>query len=105
MLKKYFSAIFFSLLALLSSAEQLYINARTGNDANPGTKSQPLKTLQEAAKRVNVNNQKEATTIFLSDGVYPLTETVLFNNNKYSLENRLVIRAEILPDDADWNPQ
>lgn len=100
---------FFTLLlvmgVLISPAEQLYVNIRTGSDANPGTKSQPLKTLQEAAKRINANDRKEASTILLSEGVYPLTETVLFNNKKNTLENRLVIRAEIMPDDPDWNPQ
>jgi hypothetical protein len=87
------------------SAEPLCVNVRTGNDANPGTKSQPLKTLQEAARRANANNQQEAITVLLSEGVYPLTETVLFNNHKYTLQNRLVIRAETMPDDPDWNPQ
>ena len=105
MIKKFFSTLLLAMMVLMSSAEQLYVNVRTGNDTNPGTKSQPLKTLQEAAKRINANNRQEATTILLSEGVYPLTETVLFNNNKYTSENRLVIRAEIMPDDPDWNPQ
>ncbi len=43
--------------------------------------------------------------LFFQKGVYPLTETVLFNNDKFSAENRLTIRAEILPDDPNWNPQ
>ena len=105
MVKKCSFTLLLVMLVLMSPAEQLYVNVRTGSDTNPGTKSQPLKTLQEAAKRINVNNRQEATTILLSEGVYPLTETVLFNNNKYTLENRLVIRAEIMPDDPDWNPQ
>ena len=77
----------------------------TGNDANPGNKLQPLKTIAEAARRINVSAVKATTTIILSAGVYPLTETVLFNNNKFSTDNRLIIRAEILPDDPNWNPQ
>lgn len=93
------------MLALISSAEQLYVNVKTGNDTNPGTKLQPIKTLLEAAKRVNTNNKKGATTIFIAEGVYPLTEMVLFSNNKFTLENRLAIRAEVMPDDTDWNPQ
>jgi hypothetical protein len=105
MVKKCSFTLLLVMLVLMSPAEQLYVNVRTGSDTNPGTKSQPLKTLQEAAKRINVNNRQEATTILLSEGVYPLTETVLFSNNKYTLENRLVIRAEIMPDDPDWNPQ
>jgi len=105
MIKKIFAVLLPAMMSLMSSAEQFYVNVRTGNDANPGTRLQPLKTLQEAAKRANANNQQEATTILLSEGVYPLTETVLFNNNKYSLKNRLVIRAEIMPDDSNWHPQ
>ena len=105
MARKYLFTLLLAMLTLVSYAEQLYINVRTGNDTNPGTRLQPLKTFQEAAKRVNANNKPEATTIVFSEGVYPLTETVLFSNNKYSLENRLVIRAEIMPDDPDWSPQ
>jgi len=101
MARKYLFTLLLAMLTLVSYAEQLYINVRTGNDTNPGTRLQPLKTFQEAAKRVNANNKPEATTIVFSEGVYPLTETVLFSNNKYSLENRLVIRAEIMPDDPD----
>ena len=101
--------IFFFLLSamsfLMASAEEIYVNSKTGNDVNIGTKHQPLKTITEAAKRINGNNKKEAATIILSDGVYPLTETVLFNNDKFSVANRLTIRADVLPDDANWNPQ
>jgi len=105
MVKKCFFTSLLAMLVLMSPAEQLYVNVRTGSDTNPGTKLQPLKTLDEAAKRINANDRREADTILLSEGVYPLTETVLFTNNKYTLENRLVIRAEIMPDDPAWNPQ
>src|SRR4030095_98356 len=94
-----------TISSLIGSAEELFINARTGNDKNTGSQSQPLKTIREAANRINANTAKEATAIILSEGVYALTETVLFNNNKFSEENRLTIRAEVLPDDANWNPQ
>lgn len=105
MIKKSFTALLLTMLVMMSFAEQLYVNPRTGKDTYPGNQSQPLKTLEEAAKRVNANSQQESTTILLSEGVYPITETVLFSNNKYSLENRLVIRAEMMPDEAGWNPQ
>src|SRR5690348_1946538 len=101
--------IFFFLLIVMSFlnafAEEIYVNAKTGNDKNTGTELQPLRTLAEAAKRINLDNKKEAATIILSEGVYPLTETVLFNNNKFSAEDRLTIKAETLPDDTNWNPQ
>lgn len=105
MVQKLISLLFFTITTIVASAEEFYINAKSGNDANPGNKAQPLKTIDEAARRINSSTVTEATTIILQEGVYPLTETVLFNNNKFTIENRLLIRAEILPDDADWNPQ
>jgi hypothetical protein len=94
-----------TIASLIASAEELYVNAKAGNDKNAGSRAQPLKTIGEAAKRTNANTAKEAATIVLSEGVYALTETVLVNNDKFSGESRLTIRAEILPDDTNWNPQ
>jgi hypothetical protein len=106
-----------SLLALLAltllvgfslptaSAKEVYINAKKGSDKNTGSPSQPLQTIGEAANRINASTAKEATAIILSEGLYPLTETVLFKNNAFSVTNRLTIRAELLPDDAEWSPQ
>jgi hypothetical protein len=91
--------------ALMTSAEQLYVNSKNGNDANSGTQLQPVKTIAEAARRINASYKKEAATIYLAEGVYPLSETVLFNNNKFTAENRLVIRAEVMPDEPGWTPQ
>jgi hypothetical protein len=103
--KQLFLLLMIAICSVIASAEDLYINAKTGSDKNPGSLSQPLKTIGEAAKRINGDMTKEATTIILSEGVYALTETVIFNNNKFSAENRLSIRAEIMPDDTNWNPQ
>ena len=105
MIKASLATLSLAIMTLIASAEQIYINIKTGNDANPGTQSQPLKTLQTAAKKINANKQPEATTVFLSEGVYQLTETILIDNNKFTQENRLIIRAEIGPDDPNWNPQ
>jgi hypothetical protein len=105
MVQKLFFLLFFTITTLFASAEEFYINARTGSDANPGNKAQPLKTIDEAARRINSGTATEGTTIILQEGVYPLTETILFNNNTFTTESRLIIRAEILPDDTDWHPQ
>src|SRR5215831_10655595 len=94
-----------TMSSLIASAEELYVNARTGNDKNIGSQSQPLKTITEAARRINANTAKEAATIIVSEGLYALTETAVFNNNRFSAQNRLTIRAEVLPDDANWSPQ
>ena len=105
MIKKIACLLLMAIPCLMASAEQLYVNSRTGSDANTGTQAQPLKTIAEAARRINSNYKKEAATVVLAGGLYPLTETVLFNNNKFTAENRLTIRAEVMPDDAGWTPQ
>jgi len=97
--------LFATLSASTLFAQTVYVNAKTGSDTNPGSQSQPLKTIAQAAKQVDASSGNQPGTIILSEGVYALTETVLFNNDRFSKEHRLTIRAEILPDDSDWSPQ
>jgi hypothetical protein len=84
----------------------IYVNPDNGNDQNAGSQEQPVKTLFEAARRVNQSNGSGAVTIYLSEGIYGLTATVTFHpvNWHFSKDQRLTIRATLLPDDADWNP-
>ena len=84
----------------------VYLNPEFGNDVNNGTKESPLRTLFEAARRVNQANGKGAITVYLSDGIYGLDATVTFHpvNWHFTREARLTIRAELLPDDPEWNP-
>jgi len=88
------------------NTKEIFINANSGNDQNSGIKESPLKSLSEAAKRVNDSQGSGAVTIYLSGGVYGMAETASFSPAKwqFSRENRLTIRAEKLPDDAGWNP-
>lgn len=85
---------------------EIFINVQIGNDGNNGSKEQPLKTLNEAADRVNQANGKGGITIYLSEGIYGLDATATFHpvNWHFTLEERLTIRAEVLPDDPEWNP-
>jgi hypothetical protein len=85
---------------------EIFINSNSGNDQNTGAADQPLKSLFEAAKRVNQANGKGSINIFLSEGIYGLDATVTFHpaNWHFTKEERLIIRAAVLPEDADWNP-
>ncbi|HEY4150892.1 MAG TPA: hypothetical protein VGM41_18265 [Chitinophagaceae bacterium] len=105
MKKASFFALLFVIGGIAARAEQLYVNQVTGKDANDGTRLSPLRTINEAAKRANLDKGKGGTEIILSEGVRLLIETALFTNNKYSSTNRLVIRADIMPDDNNWKPQ
>ncbi len=84
----------------------LYVHPEIGSDKNNGKKDSPLRTLREASRRVNTTDGEGALTIFLSEGIYALDTTVRFEPKKWEFtrEGRLTIRAEILPDDSDWNP-
>lgn len=71
-----------------------------------GSKEKPLKTITEATKRVNSDNQSGCAESIITAGRYLISETALLKNNRnLSINNRITIRAEILPDDVNWNPQ
>jgi hypothetical protein len=93
-------------VAFSQSIKEFYINGNTGEDQYSGTKEKPLKTLNQAAFLVNQANGKGAITIYVSEGIYGLDATVTFNpaNWHFTKEERLTIRAEFLPDDANWDP-
>lgn len=93
-------------VALAQNIMYFYINEINGNDQNPGTKEQPLKTLNKAADLVNLANGKGAITIYVSEGIYGLDATATFHpaNWHFTKEQRLTIRAEFLPDNTDWDP-
>ena len=101
------SLIIIMLMAFLMSSaleaqkNDIYVNPNTGNDQNAGSQEQPVRTLNEAARRVNESNGTGAVTIYLSEGIYGLAATVTFHpaNWHFSKEQRLTIRAAVLPDD------
>lgn len=84
----------------------IFIHPEFGDNENDGTKENPIKSLFEAASRVNHANGKGAITIYLSEGIYGLDATVTFHpvNWHFTREARLTVRAELLPDDPEWNP-
>lgn len=83
----------------------LHLNPATGTDANPGTKDSPLRTLAEAARRVNASDAAGPMTIVLSEGIYAVGETTLLKPERraFSKTDRLTIRAEVLPDEPEWH--
>ena len=83
----------------------IYLNPESGADTNSGAKDSPLRTLAEAARRVNLSDGAGSMTIILSEGIYTVGETTLLKSERrsFSKTERLTIRAEVLPDDPDWN--
>jgi hypothetical protein len=92
-------------LAAVATAEVLYVDGRLGQDNQTGTRSQPLKTLAQAAKRVNESPAPGPATIKVAPGVYYLDRSVLIENGRSCTEqNRLTIEATVVPDDPNWSP-
>lgn len=69
------SGILLALLVSGAAARELHV-APQGQDGNPGTKTEPLASLDRA--RVVARDGDESTTVWLHDGVYMLQETVAF---------------------------
>ena len=59
-------------------ANTLYLNPATGADTNSGAKDSRLRTLAEAARRVNQTEGTGPLTVILSEGVYAVGETATF---------------------------
>ena len=94
------------LLVIFTSnvfAETIYVDSKNGSDINPGTKKEPLQTIEKAAYKVNNKTESGPTTIKVLPGVYNFTKAVVFKNNRpYTEKDRLTIEASILPDDPNW---
>jgi hypothetical protein len=97
----FIGAIFISSL----SAETVYVDSRNGLDTHPGTKDQPVQTIQKAAELVNKGDKPGPTVITIQPGIYNLSKSIVFNNTRhYTEQHRLVIKAAILPDEPNWKP-
>jgi len=88
-----------------AQVDTVHVNPAGGVDTNSGAKESPLRTLAEAARRVNQSTTTAPMTIILAQGVYAIGETVVFKPERrtFTQSNRLTIRAEVLPDDPDWH--
>lgn len=84
----------------------LYVDPEFGSNSNTGLKGSPIKSVHEAARRVNNANGKGAITIYPAEGIHGLDATVTFHpaNWRFTKEARLTVTAEVLPDEAEWNP-
>lgn len=88
-----------------AGSTEIWVNPAAGDDRATGSKSAPLKTLAEAARRVNTSEGTGPVTIFLSEGIYSIGETTLLRpeRRRFTRDARLTIRAAMLPDDPEWD--
>ena len=68
----------FGALALTVQAADFHVSPQ-GSDTASGTADAPFKTLSRAAKALRGLGKKEASTVWLSEGTYPVDKTLEFN--------------------------
>ena len=81
MAKLFLLLIIILISSVFISAQEIYVNSKSGNDKNSAVKSEPIKTIGEAAKRANNSSTGEACTIILSEGVYLITINILIRTD------------------------
>jgi len=93
------------LAAQPAASGEIWVNPATGADTNSGAKSAPLRTLAEAARRVNHSSGDGAMSIVLTEGIHVIGETTLLKPERRAFTStaRLTIRAEVLPDEPEWH--
>ena len=87
----------------------IYVNPNIGNDANDGSKEQPLRSLPAASRLVNESEGENGVTIFLSQGVYALMEPSTFHPTKRKFTKRTQIvsssqRIKLRPAKSSYQP-
>lgn len=104
MRKKFALIIAFVLICKIGSAKDLYIDYNLGLDSNVGTIDKPLKTINEALKRIDFKSS-ESVRLILLPGIYYIDETIMIKpEGQFTNTNRLSIEALYLPDDEKWKP-
>lgn len=89
----------FLLVAILLEARDFYVSP-AGSDGNPGTREQPFRTIQHAKVSVAAWNaahprEPENIIIWLSGGVYLLSETVVFGVGDGALPGQTITYAAL----------
>lgn len=102
---KVLTILFFTTLFEFVNAQTIYVDFNKGDDKNNGTIKSPVRTLDKASELVSKNELTGSTTIKVAPGIYNLTDKIVFNKDRYSEKERLIIEAAVLPDDTSWSPE
>ncbi len=95
-------AILLTSLWSTASAQSIYVNSKDGNDANPGTGTSPVASIQKAAEMMQAA-RGGFDTIKIDPGIYFLDHHVTISAENE--DKRIVIEASVLPGDPSWTPE
>ena len=81
-----FVPLLLTCAAVPLTAPQIFVNAAAGADTNSGTRERPLRSLSEAARRVNSDKISKLSEAVVAPGLYVVSETALFQNSKHTIQ-------------------
>ncbi|WP_372757748.1 right-handed parallel beta-helix repeat-containing protein [Mariniflexile sp.] len=101
------------LVSHMGFSKEVYVSI-AGNDFNPGTKELPFVTVERAVSEIKILAGKEAVTIWIGEGTYYLSETLLLDasfsgNNEapFTISSlpgaKVIIKGSKLLDGLNWN--
>ncbi|OHB57034.1 MAG: hypothetical protein A2173_09635 [Planctomycetes bacterium RBG_13_44_8b] len=85
-------------------AQAVYVDCNAGDDKNPGTKESPVCSIHKAAEIIR-SRDNDIYVIKINPGIYILDKHVPVATEKEMTNKRIVIEANILPDDTSWTPE
>ena len=104
MKKTLLTALIILICATTMFSQAVYVDSRTGNDNNSGTKDEPLYSIEKAAEIIR-SSDNDIYTMKINPGIYILNRHVSVATGKDMNNKRIIIEASILPDDTSWTPE
>ena len=99
-----FAILFFFIFKFTLLAQAIYIDSNTGNDNNNGTIESPLYSIGKAIKIIQ-NKDNNIFVMKINPGIYVLDKHIPIYTEKEITGRRIVIEANIIPDDTSWTPE
>jgi hypothetical protein len=97
------SLLVFCTCVFIAYPQAVYVDSENGDDSNPGTEAAPFYSIHKAAEIIK-SNSNSIYEVKINPGIYVLDSFVSISTEKDMTGRRIVFEANILPDDASWDP-
>lgn len=88
---------------LTIQAQVVYVDSNNGNDNNAGTEKAPVFSINKAAAILK-SKDNDIYVMKINPGIYFINSHVSISTDKEINNKRIVIEANILPEDSSWTP-
>jgi hypothetical protein len=85
-------------------AQVVYVDSKNGNDNNSGTEEAPVFSINKAASIIK-SKENDIYIMKINPGIYVINKYVSILSDKELNNRRIIIEANILPDDTTWTPE